>query len=131
MWNPVEDIGQPERCHATAVEGAKDDKDGTNMPQPITPSDQKNRVRIFISDEPVFASESQMTGAALAVLGGMQAGNQLFIDTPGPGTTRRSPPTMVDHDWRRHLLTRANNVSSNPSATGSPIRAGSSISGMP
>src|SRR5436190_24190599 len=46
-----------------------------------------------------------------------------------PGTTSRRRPAStstieVDHDWRRHLPTRTNRVSSNPSAMGSPIRFG-------
>lgn len=63
------------------------------MPQPTT--DKKTRVRIFINDEALFAPEEQMTGAALAVLGGVQPGNQLFIDVPGPGDDLPVAPDEV------------------------------------
>lgn len=53
-----------------------------------------------------------------------------------PGTTSSSRPAPtstidVDHDWVRHLPTRANSVSSRPSAVTSPIRSSSSTSAAP
>jgi len=53
--------------------------------QPDVSVAKRNRIRIFINDQAYFATDSAMTGAALAALGGVPSTNQLFLDTPGPG----------------------------------------------
>ena len=45
----------------------------------------RQRIRIFINDEPYFAPEPAMTGRELLALAGVPEGNQLFLDVPGPG----------------------------------------------
>lgn len=48
-------------------------------------TESRKRIRIFINDEPYFATEPAMTGHELLALAGLPAENQLFLDIPGEG----------------------------------------------
>jgi hypothetical protein len=43
------------------------------------------QINIFINNTHYHAPKPVMTGQELAALGGVPAGNQLFIEAPGPG----------------------------------------------
>lgn len=45
-------------------------------------------VNIFINDDRYPVDESPLTGEQIATLGGVPAGNQLFLEVPGPGDDR-------------------------------------------
>lgn len=56
------------------------------MSQPTTAAtDSRKRIRIFVNDNPLFATQETMTGAEIAALGGVTVGNQLFLEVAGPG----------------------------------------------
>lgn len=55
-------------------------------------------VPVRINDVPLVAPEEVMTGAAVAALGDFPAGNQLFLERPGPG-----PDEPVRADQQIHL----------------------------
>lgn len=46
-------------------------------------TESRKRIRIFINDQPYFATEPAMTGQELLALAGLPTGNQLFLDLPG------------------------------------------------
>lgn len=48
-------------------------------------TESRQRIRIFINDQPYFAPEQAMTGRELLGLAGLPEGNHLFLDVPGPG----------------------------------------------
>jgi hypothetical protein len=52
-------------------------------------------VRILINDEPFFAPDEVMTGAAIAALGAFPSNNQLFLETPEPEDDRPISPDDV------------------------------------
>ena len=43
----------------------------------------RNRIRIFVNDQPYFAPRPVMTGQELLGLAALPAANQLFLDVPG------------------------------------------------
>lgn len=51
-------------------------------------TESRKRVRIFVDDEPFFAPEPVMTGAEILAMAHLPAGNQLFLEVPGPGDDR-------------------------------------------
>jgi Multiubiquitin len=46
------------------------------------------KINIFVNDTRYQAPRPVMTGAELAELAGVPAGNQLFLEVPGPGDDR-------------------------------------------
>ena len=42
-------------------------------------------VNIFVNDVKHVVSDAPITGREIAVLGGVPAGNQIFLEVPGPG----------------------------------------------
>jgi hypothetical protein len=55
-------------------------------------------VPIRINDVPHVAPQEVMTGAAIAAVGNFPAGNQLFLEVPGPG-----PDDPIGADQQIHL----------------------------
>lgn len=53
--------------------------------QSETSVEARQGVPIRINDIPFVAPQKVMTGAAIAALGDFPAGNQLFLEVPGPG----------------------------------------------
>ena len=51
----------------------------------VATTDSRKRIRIFINDQPYFATEPAMTGQELLALAGLPSGNQIFLDVPGHG----------------------------------------------
>jgi hypothetical protein len=51
----------------------------------VTTAESRQRIRIFINDEPYFAPETSMTGHQLLELAGLPTENELFLNVPGPG----------------------------------------------
>lgn len=45
----------------------------------------RKKVRIFVNDQPYFAPTDTMTGNEILALAGLPAGNQVFLEVPGPG----------------------------------------------
>lgn len=66
--------------------------------QSETPVDGRKGVPIRINDVALVAPNEMMTGAAIAALGDFPAGNQLFLERPGPG-----PDDPVGTDQQIHL----------------------------
>lgn len=55
-------------------------------------AETRNRIRIFINDEPFFAPSDSMTGQELLTLAGLPLENQLFLEVPGPGEDQQVDP---------------------------------------
>ena len=66
--------------------------------QSETSVDARRGVPIRINDIQFFAPQEVMTGAAIAALGDFPAGNQLFLEVPGPG-----PDEQIGADQQIHL----------------------------
>jgi hypothetical protein len=50
------------------------------------------QINIFINNTHYRAPKPVMTGQEIAILGGVPAGNQLFLEVPGPGDDRPIGP---------------------------------------
>lgn len=61
--------------------------------------DARPGVQIRINDVPHIAPQEVMTGSAIASLGDFPAGNQLFLEVPGPGP---DDPIKADQQVRLH-----------------------------
>jgi hypothetical protein len=48
-----------------------------------TETGNRRRIRIFINDDPYFATDPSMTGQELLAMAGLPADNQIFLDVPG------------------------------------------------
>jgi len=66
--------------------------------QSETSLDARQGVPIRINDIQLVAPTEVMTGAAIAALGDLPAGNQLFLEVPGPG-----PDDQIGADQQIHL----------------------------
>ncbi|MBA3652580.1 MAG: multiubiquitin domain-containing protein [Actinobacteria bacterium] len=64
------------------------------MSEATTPAttESRNRIRVFVNDQPFFAPEPTMTGAEILAMAGLPAGNHLFLEVPGPGDDRPIGP---------------------------------------
>src|SRR5213078_329291 len=71
----------------TTASTQREDKPGGTMTETSTgaTTESRQRIRIFINDQPYLAPERAMTGRDLLALAGLPEGNQLFLDVPGPG----------------------------------------------
>lgn len=49
-------------------------------------------INIFVNDVRYEVTEPVMTGVQIAQLGGVPAGNQIFLEVPGPGEDRPVGP---------------------------------------
>ena len=67
--------------------------------QSETSVDVRHGVPIRINDIPHLAPQEVMTGSAIASLGAFPAGNQLFLEVPGPGP---DAPIGADQELRLH-----------------------------
>ena len=56
-----------------------------------TPEHTKT-VNIFINDVKHSVEAKPLTGAQIATLGGIPAGNQIFLEVPGPGDDEQIAP---------------------------------------
>lgn len=56
----------------------------TETPQDHAALRDHKTINVFVNDEK-FRVESPRTGEQIATLGGVPAGNQLFLEVPGPG----------------------------------------------
>lgn len=61
-----------------------------NIPTPAIATDDAHTptINIFINDTKYQVTERTMTGAQIAALAGIPAGNQIFLEVPGPGEDR-------------------------------------------
>lgn len=53
--------------------------------RPEDPDEPHGTVNIFVNDVRHPVGRAALTGAEIAALGGIPAGNQLFLEVPGPG----------------------------------------------